>query len=73
MDGTTTLAQGQTDANGNIALEIDLRGKSGKGKPLFTPQPITVVASKGGFTSQSKKTTVIALATIDLNFALASP
>lgn len=71
-DGTTTLAQGGTDANGNITLEIDL--KVSTGQELFTPKPITVVASKNGFTpiTQSQRTvTVIAIATIDVPLALA--
>lgn len=72
-DGATTVAQGVTDAQGDVVLEVDMRSTAGKGKPLFTAKTLTVTASKDGVTPQTKTVTVVALATVDVTLALTAP
>jgi hypothetical protein len=64
-DGATPIAQGVTDQNGEVILEVDLSAL-----PLFTPKAVTVVASQDGFAQGAQNATVIAVATIDVDLAL---
>ena len=65
QEGATIVAQGQTDTNGEVVLEIDFGDMN-----LFATKTVRIMATRDGFTPREKTVTVIAVSTIDVNLVL---